>query len=51
MHQSWNRAVLFQPDPNPIPVVRNPTSEIKTQFWPENFLITVGFSYFFQTDS
>jgi len=25
MEQSWNRAVIFQPDPNPIPVVRNPT--------------------------
>jgi len=42
-NQSWNRAVIFQPDPNPIPVVRNPTSEIKTRYWPYIFLITVGY--------
>jgi len=47
--QSWNRAVIFQPDPNPIPVVRNPTSEMKTRFWPENFLITVGYISVFHT--
>ena len=32
-----------EPDPCCPKPDLNPTSEIKTRFWPENFLITVGY--------
>jgi len=38
-----------QPEPDCPKPDPNPTSEIKTQFWPENFLITVGYVSVFHT--